>query len=47
MLVKPEYPVADVTCDQGGTTYLMLDDRELLAIYRDAGVGGLERLSRL
>ena len=47
MLVKPEYPVADVTCDQGGTTYLMLDDRQMLAVYRDAGVGGVERLNRL
>ncbi|HXP03183.1 MAG TPA: hypothetical protein VN808_03615 [Stellaceae bacterium] len=47
LLVKPEYPVADVTCDRGGTTYFMVGDRELLAIYRDAGVGGLEHLSRL
>jgi len=47
LLVKPEYPVADVTCDQGGTTYLMLDDHQLVAIYRDAGIGGVERLTRL
>jgi hypothetical protein len=47
LLVKPEYPVADVTCDQGGTTYLMLDDHQVLAVYRDAGVGGLEHLNRL
>jgi hypothetical protein len=47
LLVKSEYPVADVTCDKGGTTYFMIGDRELLAIYRDAGLGGLERLSRL
>jgi len=47
LLVQPEYPVADVTCDKGGTTYLMLGDRDLLAIYRDAGLGGLERLHRL
>jgi hypothetical protein len=46
-LVAPEYPVAEVTCDQGGTTYLMLDDRRVLAIYRDAGTGGLEHLTRL
>jgi len=46
-LTKPEYPVADVTCDQGGTTYLMLDDSQMLAVYRDAGVGGTETLSRL
>jgi len=47
LLVKPDYLVADVTCDQGGTTYLMLDDRQMVAIYRDAGVGGIESLSRL
>ena len=47
MLVKPEYPVADVTCDQGGTTYLLLDDREVLAIYRDSGIGGIEHYTRL
>ena len=47
LLLKPEYPVADVTCDKGGTTYLMVGDRELVAIYRDAGLGGLERLTRL
>jgi hypothetical protein len=46
-LVRPEYPVADVTCDKGGTTYLMLDDHQMLAIYRDAGIGGLEHLTRL
>jgi hypothetical protein len=46
-LVKPEYPVADVTCDRGGTTYLMLDDHQVLAIYRDSGIGGLEHLTRL
>lgn len=47
LLTKPEYPVADVTCDQGGTTYLMLDANNVLAVYRDSGVGGTERLSRI
>ena len=47
LLVKPEYQVADVTCDNGGTTYVLLDDRQVLAVYRDAGVGGTERLTRL
>jgi len=46
-LVKPEYPVAEVTCGEGGTTYLMIGDREVLAIYRDAGIGGLGHLTRL
>jgi hypothetical protein len=47
LLTNPDYPVADVTCDQGGTTYLMLDERRMIAVYRDAGVGGLETYSRL
>jgi len=47
LLVRPEYPVAEMTCDRGGTTYLMLDDRQLLAIYRDGAVGGIERMTRL
>jgi hypothetical protein len=47
LLTKPDYPVADVTCDQGGTTYLMLDERRMIAVYRDAGVGGVETYSRL
>jgi len=46
LLVKPEYPVAELTCDRGGTTYLMLDNGQLLAIYRDGGVGGIERMTR-
>jgi hypothetical protein len=47
LLVRSDYPVADVTCDQGGTTYLMLDDHRMIAVYRDSGVGGLETYSRL
>ncbi|MBV8778310.1 MAG: hypothetical protein JO258_14030 [Alphaproteobacteria bacterium] len=47
LLVQPEYPVADVTCDEGGTTYVQLNDRQVLAVYRDAGVGGTENLTRL
>jgi len=47
LLPKPEYMVADVTCGDGGTTYLMLDDRQMIAVYRDAGIGGVEQLTRL
>ena len=47
VLVAADYPVAEVTCDQGGTTYFMLDDRQVLAVYRDAGIGGLEHLTRM
>jgi hypothetical protein len=47
LLVEPQYPVAELTCDRGGTTYLMLDDRQLVAIYRDGSIGGIERMTRL
>ncbi|HVH78103.1 MAG TPA: hypothetical protein VM782_01830 [Stellaceae bacterium] len=47
LLTRPDYPVVDVTCDRGGTTYLMLDDRRMIAVYRDAGIGGMEAYSRL
>jgi hypothetical protein len=47
MLVNPDYPVVDVTCDRGGTTYVMLDQHHLLAVYRDAGIGGTESYTRL
>ena len=46
-LVNPMYPAADMTCDKGGTTYLLVGDRDLIAIYRDGGVGGMQRLTRL
>ena len=35
MLPRPEYPVAEVTCGEGGTTYVMLGEQDLLAIHRD------------
>ena len=46
LLVRPDYPVAELGCGEGDTTYVLLDDRDLVAIYRDAGIAGLERLSR-
>ncbi len=46
LLVQPEYPVAEVACGEGGTTYVMLDERDLVAIHRDVDIAGLERLSR-
>ena len=46
ILVKPEYPVAELRCDQGANTYVLLDDRGLVAIYRDQGIAGIEQLSR-
>jgi len=46
MLVRPDYPVAELGCGEGGTTYVLLDDRNLVAIHRDADVAGVEQLSR-
>ena len=39
-------PVAELTCGDGGTTYVLLDERDLLAIHRDRDIAALERLSR-
>ena len=46
LLVRPDYQVAEVGCGEGGTTYVLLDDRKLIAIHRDAAVAGIEELSR-
>src|SRR5580704_1081516 len=46
LLVRPDYPVAELGCGEGDTTYVLLDDRDLVAIYRDAGIAGVEQLSR-
>ena len=47
MLVQPEYPVALLFCDRGESTYVLLDDHDLVAIYRDRGIVGVEQLTRL
>ena len=46
LLVRPDYPVAELGCGEGGTTYVLLDDRKLIAIHRDSDVAGIEELSR-
>jgi len=46
MLVRADYPVAELGCGEGGTTYVLLDDRDVVAIHRDADVAGIEQLSR-
>jgi len=46
LLVRPDYPVAELGCGEGGTTYVLLDERNLIAIHRDADVAGIEQLSR-
>jgi len=47
LLVMPDYPVAELTCGEGANTYVLLDERGLVAIYRDRDIAGVERLSRL
>ena len=47
LLVQPEYPVAELACGAGDSTYVLIGDRELVAIYRDRDIAGVERLSRL
>src|SRR5260370_1328640 len=46
LLVRPDYPVAELGCGEGDTTYVLLGDRDLVAIYRDAGIAGVEHVSR-
>jgi len=45
-LPGPEYHVAELTCGDGGTTYVLLGDRDLLAIHNDRDIAAFERLSR-
>jgi hypothetical protein len=47
LLVQPDYAVAELACGEGGTTYVLLDERDLVAIHRDRDIAGFERLSRL
>ena len=47
LLVQPDYPVAELACGEGASTYVLLDERDLVAIYRDRDIAGVERLSRL
>ncbi|HEX3417080.1 MAG TPA: hypothetical protein VHT21_11855, partial [Stellaceae bacterium] len=46
ILVEQSYPVAELNCDRGDQTYVLLNDRQLLAIYRDGDIGAIERLAR-
>jgi hypothetical protein len=47
LLVRGDYPVAEMTCGEGASTYVLLDDHDLVVIHRDQDVAGIERLSRL
>jgi hypothetical protein len=46
MLTAPVYPVAELGCDHGTSTYVMVDDHDIVAVYRDRDVVGLDRLTR-
>jgi hypothetical protein len=46
LLTGSVYPVAELTCDRGTSTYVMLDDHDIEAIYRDRDVVGLDRMTR-
>jgi hypothetical protein len=46
LLVEPNYPVAELDCDRGDQTYVLLNDHQLLAIYRDGDIGAIDRLAR-
>jgi hypothetical protein len=46
LLVEPSYPVARLDCDRGDQTYILLNDHQLVAIYRDGDIGAIDRLAR-
>ena len=46
LLIEPSYPVVELDCDRGDHTYILLDDRQLVAIYRDGDIGAMDRLAR-
>lgn len=46
ILIEPSYRVAELDCDRGDHTYVLIGDRQLLAIYRDGDIGAIDRLAR-
>ncbi len=46
LLVEQSYPIIELDCDRGDQTYVLLNDRQLLAIYRDGEIGAIDRLAR-
>jgi hypothetical protein len=46
LLAAPTYPVALLRCDHGDHTYVLLNDHEIVAIYRDGDIGVVEHLAR-
>jgi hypothetical protein len=47
LLAQADYPVAELTCGEGASTYVLLDERDLLVIHRDRDIAAIERMSRL
>lgn len=47
LLVQADYPVAELSCGEGASTYVLLDERDLLAIHLDQGIAGIETMTRL
>ena len=47
LLVQPDYPVAELACGGGDSTYVLIGERDLVAVYRDGDIAALSRLSRL
>ena len=46
LLVEPSYPTAELDCDRGDQTYVLLSERQVVAIYRDGDIGAIDRLAR-
>ena len=46
LLAEPSYPIAELDCDRGDQTYVLLNDRQIVAIYRDGDIGAIDRLAR-
>ena len=46
LLSAPTYPVAQLRCDRGDHTYVLLNDHALVVIYRDGDIGVVQRLAR-
>lgn len=46
LLSGPRYAAARLVCDRGDETYVLLNARRIVAIYRDGSIGAIERLER-
>lgn len=47
LLPQSEYPVAELRCEEGNSTYVLVNERDLVAIYQDGDIAALQHLSRL